>query len=58
MNMFKTYARIDGRMVHDGYFLVTAEYPLKWISLKAFSRLSDANHPALKGIHGLPEEAK
>lgn len=43
MSITRTYKQQDGHMVHDGYFLVTPEYSLRWISLDEFFALTQPN---------------
>jgi len=29
---YKTYKQVDGNMIHDGYFVLLQDAPLKWAS--------------------------
>jgi hypothetical protein len=35
----KTYKQVDGEMVHDGYFLILKDAPLKWASTWQYDTL-------------------
>lgn len=35
----KTYDEVEGAMIHDGYFLILKEVPLKWVSKWQYEHL-------------------
>lgn len=43
MTIVHTYKHVDGEMVNDGYFIVTPEYGLRWISLGDMESLINPN---------------
>ncbi len=39
INTYKTYKHINGKMVHNGYFVLLQDAPLKWASIWQFDTI-------------------
>ena len=39
INTYKTYKHMNGKMVHNGYFVLLQDAPLKWASIWQFDTI-------------------
>lgn len=56
----KTYQEniYTGHMVHDGYFVLVDDTPLKWISIEELEALPNANDMTAPNWRQLAEEVR
>lgn len=58
LNAIKTYEQIDGHMVHDGYFILTNNYPLKWATKWQWQHISEKPTKFMLNIDGYVSRLK
>ena len=39
IDTYKTYKQVDGHMVHNGYFVLLQDAPLKWASIWQYNTI-------------------